>query len=510
MRRAQATRARAAAPAAAMLLAFVAVSVFGVGCISLEPKLQLPAPPIPTSWPIPPTTAEPAGAAATDQGGASTAPDQGIAAAPDVGGVAAAADIGWRDFFADERLEQLIALALEGNRDFRATVLNVARFRAFYDIRRADQLPSVDGTVSAAHTRLSASQTGGDAETVTSYNLEVGVTAYELDLFGRVRSLSHEALEQYFATDENRRGAQLALIAAVADGYLALAADRELQRLAEETVQSQEKSFALTEKRHELGAVSGLDLAQERTTVESARVDAARFEGEVARDMNALALLIGGPIDPALLPERFDERVASIAAPPAGLPSEVLLRRPDVLAAEHVLRANNASIGAARAAYFPRISLTALFGRASDDLSDLFSGGSGTWSFIPAVTVPIFQGGRLRGNRRAAEVGRDIAVADYEGAIQTGFREVADALALDRSLAKQREAQQALTDAAGRAYALSRERYQGGRDSYLVALDSQRIHYGAQQGLIVIRLAEQRNRVELYRALGGGWKETSE
>jgi multidrug efflux system outer membrane protein len=498
MRRLVATRTRASRVVSAALPATVLAALLLGGCISLEPKLELPAPPVAASWPLPETTTV---AASAD--GATGAEDASA-------GAVAAPDIGWRDFFADERLEQLIALALEGNRDFRATVLNVARFRALYDIRRADRVPSVDGTVTGARQRLPSSQTGGDPQTVSSYALEVGTTAYELDLFGRVRSLSHEALEQYFASDENRRGAQLALIAAVADGYLALAADRELLHLAEETVKSQEQSFSLTEKRHELGAVSGLDLAQERTTVESARVDAARFEGEVERDVNALVLLVGGPIDPALLPERFDDQAASIAALPPGLPSEVLLRRPDVQAAEHLLRGANASIGAARAAYFPRISLTALFGRASDDLGDLFSGGSGTWSFIPSVNVPIFQGGRLRGNRRAAEVSRDIAVADYEGAIQTGFREVADALALDRSLGRQREAQQALTDAAERAYSLSRERYQGGRDSYLVTLDSQRIHYGAQQGLIVIRLAEQRNRVELYRVLGGGWKERSE
>lgn len=498
MRRSAATRSLRAA---ALTLALLA-SLLAAGCIGLEPKLQLPPPPIPASWPLPETTAIEATPSAE--------PGAGAAGAATPAGRVAAPDVGWRDFFADDRLDQLIALALEGNRDFRATVLNVARFRALYDIRRADRVPSVDAAVAASRVRLPSSQTGGDPETVTSYSLEVGTTAYELDLFGRVRSLSRGALEQYFASDENRRGAQLALIAAVADGYLALAADRELLHLAEETVKSQEQSFGLTEKRHELGAVSGLDLAQERTTVESARVDAARFAGEVERDVNALGLLVGGPIDSALLPDRLDERVASIAALPPGLPSEVLLRRPDVQAAEHVLRGANASIGAARAAYFPRLSLTALFGRASDDLGDLFKSGAGTWSFLPQLTVPIFQGGRLRANRRVAEVDRDIAVAQYEGAIQTGFREVADALALDRSLGRQREAQQALTDAAARAYGLSRERYQAGRDSYLVSLDSQRIHYGAQQGLIVIRLAEQRNRVELYRVLGGGWKDKSE
>ncbi len=347
------------------------------------------------------------------------------------------------------------------------------------------------------------------AETVTSYALEVGLTSYELDLFGRVRNLSHAALERFFADEEARRGAQIALIAAVADTYLTLAADRALQRLAEETVESEEQSFHLTERRHELGAVSGLEVSQARTTVESARVDVARFAGNVAQDTNALTLLVGQPVDPALLPDAFAP-VAAMGALPVGLPSEVLLRRPDVLEAEHFLRASNADVGVARAAYFPRIALTAAAGRTSDELSDLFSGGSGYWSFLPSVTVPIFQGGRLRAGRRAAEVDRDIAIALYERAIQIGFREVADALALTATLARQREAQEALTGAAARAYELSRARFDSGRDSYLVALDSQRIHYGAQQGLIVTRLAEERNRVALYRVLGGGWKESSE
>ncbi len=501
------------AASASLAAALLAASLLGGGCISLEPKLELPPPPIAGAWPIPPTTAlapveAPAGGAPAVTGEAATggAP----AAAADGGGAAAAADVGWRDFFVDERLEQLVALALQNNRDLRLAVLDVERARALHDIQRAERVPWVDGSASALRQRLSGSETGGDPATVSAYNLQVGVTSYELDLFGRVRSLSHAALERFFATEEARRGAQLSLIAAVADAYLALAADRELQRLAEGTVQSEEESFRLTERRYELGAVSGLEASQARTTVERARVDAARYEGQVEQDLNLLTLLIGGPVDPALLPAGFDEGVSAAAALPIGLPSEVLLRRPDVLQAEHFLRGANADVGAARAAFFPRITLTGSAGYASADLDELFSGGTGIWSFLPRLTVPIFQGGRLRAGRRVAEVDRQAAVTEYERAIQVGFREVADALVRARSLARQRAAQAALTEAAGRAYELSRARYDSGRDSYLLALDSQRSHYFAQQGLIVLRLAEELNRVELYRSVGGGWRENSE
>ncbi len=470
-------------------------ALLAAGCASLEPEYRRPEPPIVGSWPIPPTTA---GAAAADT----------PTAAPGAPAGAPVQDIGWRDFLVDERLERLVALALENNRDLRLAVLNVERARAQWGIRRADRLPSVEGDVAAVRQRLPAAQSfTGRAETFTQYSAEVGITAYELDLFGRVRSLSRAALERFFAAEEARRGAQIALISEVATAYLTLAADRELQRLAEETVVSQEESFRLTERRYELGAVSGLDVSQARTTVESARVDAARFAGNVAQDLALLTLLVGAPIDPQLLPAGFDPATAGLDPLPAGLPSEALLRRPDVLAAEHLLRGAHADVGAARAAYFPRIALTASGGVSSDQLSTLFDGGTGVWSFIPRLTVPIFQGGRLRAALGVAETDRALAVAGYERAIQVGFREVSDALALTATLARQREAQEALAAAARRAYELSQARHESGRDSYLVLLDSQRVWYGAQQGLIVTRLAEEANRVALYRVLGGGWVE---
>jgi multidrug efflux system outer membrane protein len=280
-------------------------------------------------------------------------------------------------------------------------------------------------------------------------------------------------------------------------------------QVAQATLDSQEASFRLVERRHELGAVSGLDLAQARTTVETARADVARFAGQVARDINALRLLVGAPVERELLPAAFDASVTGIAPLPAGVPSEVLLRRPDMLAAEHRLRAANANIGAARAAFFPSIRLTAAAGFASDALSVLFVEGGRFWSFLPQLRLPIFDAGRLQANLDVARADQDIALAEYERTVQVGFREVADALALTRTLAAQREAQQALLDAAQRAYELSLARYQAGRDSFLVQLDAQRTMYAAQQALISTRLAEQTNRVTLYKVLGGGWNETS-
>jgi multidrug efflux system outer membrane protein len=382
-------------------------------------------------------------------------------------------------------------------------VLNVERARGLYRIRDADRVPTV-----GANAQLE--RIGGEnVQETRLYTAGVGVSGFELDLFGRVRSLSDAALREFFATEENRRAAQLTLVAEVANAWLTLAADRDLMRVAQAARENRETWFGLTQKRFELGAVSKLDLAQARTLVESARADAARFEGKVARDINALTLLVGAPVEEALLPAGLDREVTGIAPVPAGLPSEVLLRRPDVRAAEERLRAANANIGAARAAFFPSIRLTGSAGIASGDLSSLFSGSSFVWSFLPRIDLPIFDMGRRTANLEVATADRDIALAQYEKSIQAGFREAADALSLSRTLAEERAAQEANLRAAQEAQDLSRARYEGGRDSFLLLLDSQRTLYGAQQAVIATRLAEQSNRVALYKVLGGGWKETT-
>jgi multidrug efflux system outer membrane protein len=445
------------------------------GCASLEPAVPEAKPDIPATWPIPATTSAKAG-------------EEPVAA-----------EIGWRDFFADAALEDLIARALENNRDLRVAVLNVERARALYRVQHAERLPSVSVNAEVVRT--------GDDPRTESYSASAGIAGFEVDLFGRVRSLSEAALRQYFATEEARRAAQLSLIAEVANAWLTLAADRELLRVSQAMLASQEKSFGLAQKRYELGAVSRLDFAQARTVVETARADTARYEGQVARDTNALQLLVGMPLDGARLPSGFGTQdVAGIAPVPAGVPSDVLLRRPDVRQAEEELRSTNADIGAARAAFFPSISLTGNVGTASGELAGLFSGGL-AWTFIPRVSLPIFQGGRLTAQLGAATAERDIALAQYEKSIQASFREVADALALSRTLVAQREAQEALLAAATEAHDLSEARYRSGRDSYLVLLDAQRTLYAAQQSVVTTRLQEQANRVALYKALGGGWKE---
>lgn len=470
-----------------MISLTLVMTLFVAGCVSLQPRVPLAAPAIATEWPLPPTFV-----AATP---ADTRVNTSSPTLP-------AAEIGWRDFFVDPRLQELIARSLDDNRDLRVAVLNVTKARAQYRIRRADRVPSLGANATLT-------RTGGDAPVSEVYTVGIGIADFELDVFGRVRNLGAAALQQYLSTEEARRSTQLALIAEVANTWLTLAADEALQHIALATLDSQQASYNLTRKRFDLGAVSALDVSQARTIVETARADFARFTGHIAQDSNALTLLVGSPVPADLLPESFVSEVSGIGPLPAGLPSDVLLRRPDVIAAEHQLLAANANIGAARGAFFPSISLTGSAGSASAELSDLFAGGTRVWSFAPRITLPIFQGGRLRAGLSAATADRDIALARYEQSIQIGFREVADALALSKALGDQLVASQALLIAATRANQLALARYDAGRDSYLNVLDAERAFYAAQQGVVAIRLAEQVNRVALYKALGGGWKERS-
>lgn len=454
----------------------LAVSLALSGCSTLEPRSTEVAPAIPSQWPAAVT----AGAPATP--------------------TAEVADIGWRDFFVDPRLQAVITQSLENNRDLRVAVLNVERARAQYRIQRADRVPAVGG-------QGQMTRSGGDAPVTEQFSANLGVVEFELDLFGRVRNLSQAALQQYFAEAANRRSAQLSLVAEVANAWLTLGADSEQLRIAQATLATYEDSLRLTEARRELGGASALELSQTRTLVETARTDVARFAGQVAQDRNALVLLAGGPVDATLLPQAEVTEVASVRPLPAGMPGDVLLRRPDVMAAEHVLLSANANIGAARAAFFPSISLTGSIGSASSELSGLFDSGTRVWSFIPKLNLPIFQGGKLRANLGMATADRDIALAQYERAIQSGFREAADALALNESLDAQLSSQQALVAAAEQAQRLSQARYDAGLDSFLTLLDARRTAYTARQSLVSTQLAQQSNQVALYKVLGGGWHE---
>jgi multidrug efflux system outer membrane protein len=420
-----------------------------------------------------------------------------------------AAELGWREFFPDAELQGLIARALQNNRDLRIATLNVEAARAQYRIRRADLVPAIDavGTANNQRTPASLSSTG-ESELTRTYSAGLGVSAFELDLFGRVRSLRKAALEDYFSLEETRTAAQLSLVSEVANAWLTLIADRELLRLATETRDSQHKSFDLTKLRFDSGVSSEIDLARSETAWREAEVDIAAQTRRVAQDRNALALLVGEPLpaetgagEHAIDAQTFSKEL------PAGLPAELLARRPDIRAAEHTLKASNADIGAARAAFFPSIGLTGFYGNASDDLSALFQTGHTSWSFTPQLRLPIFSGGANVASLQLANVRKRIEVARYEQSIQIAFKEVADALAARATFQDQLRAQVALTRASESSYKLADVRYRGGVDSYLGALIAQRDYYSSQRDLIETRLAGASNLVQLYTALGGGWKE---
>ena len=419
---------------------------------------------------------------------------------------AAAADIDWRDFFEDPRLRSLISLALENNRDLRIAALRVEQSRAQYRIQRADLFPGVQGGASAVRQRFSGAVTTFNGGSVlTTYSLEVGA-AYEADLFGRVRSLKREALEKYFATEEARKSVQIALVSEVATEYLTQLRLREAKAIAQQTLETVQSSYHLIQRRFEAGAASELDLRTAEGQVQTVRVNAANYLELLAESENALVLLIGQPLPQDLPSGKPFQQQQLLTDLPAEVPSDVLQRRPDILAAEHTLKAANADIGAARAAFFPRILLTGSAGTASAKLTDLFTGPSATWSFSPQITVPILDIGSTRSKLDVSKISKKIEIANYEKAIQTAFREVADALAVQSILDEKLKAQERLLNAEQNRFDLTNARYRQGVDSYLDVLLAQQDLYAAQQNLLQFQAARLLNAVALYRSLGGGWK----
>ncbi len=415
--------------------------------------------------------------------------------------VAPAAAIGWEEVFRDPRLRQLIGTALANSRDLRIAAANVAGARAQFRIQRAALLPTVGAT--AGYSYASRRATDGSTSGEDNYAVDLGTTAFEIDLFGRLRSQSRAAFERYLATEAGARAIRLALIGDIADLWLLHAADQSLLRIATETAAAAERSVALTRSRLRGGIAPRTDLRQAEQILAVARADVARQRTALAQDVNALELLVGAPVPAALLPGPVAEAAETLGEVPAGLDSAVLLRRPDVLAAEHDLRAANADIGAARAALFPRISLTSLVGFASTALSSLFDGDSFTWNVAPSAGYPIFRAGAGRAGVAAAQAGRDAALAAYERAIQSAFRDVADALARRGTIADELAATELQVSAAADTYDLATRRYRGGIDSFLASLDAERSLYAAQRSLVATQLSRGSNRVALYRALGG-------
>lgn len=415
----------------------------------------------------------------------------------------------WQQVFRSERLQGLIKEALEHNRDYRVAALNIERAQALYRIQRADLLPSISaggaGTSQRTPQDLSSS---GQSATTHAYSAGLGFTAYELDFFGRVRSLDQQALETYFATVEAKRSAKLALVAQVAAAYYQLQADQQLLAIAQQTLDSQQQSHALVTSSYDNEVATELDLSQSESTVRAAESAKARYQRLVEQDRNALVLLVGKP-----LPETTFAAIALDALPlqddlPAGMPSELLTARPDILAAEHQLKAANANVGAARAAFFPSITLTASAGSASSQLGDLFAGGQGAWSFVPSINIPIFNYGRNQANLDVARVQTSIEVARYQKTIQTAFREVADGLTAKAHLDTQVLAETRRLQANSKSYSLADSRYREGVDTFLNTLDAQRNLFSAEQDLVSVKLARINNLISLYKALGGGEAET--
>lgn len=455
--------------------AVLAAAAVLAGC-SLAPRYERPAAPVASAYPVAPTQ-----------------------------GPVAAADIAWQDYFADPVMRRLIAAALQNNRDLRVAVLNIEQARVQYQVRRADELPTVNAQASA--TRAPNAVTGVVGNT---FSVGLGISAWEIDFFGRVASLKDQALAQYLATEEGRKAAQISLVAAVANAWLTLLADEDLLEITRQTLATREESLRLTKLRFDNGASSELDFRQAETLAQAARVTLAQQRRQRMLDENALVLLLGQPLPVETPAGTGGSALASLQGfppLPAGLPSDLLVRRPDVRQAEQLLIGANANIGAARAAFFPRISLTASAGSVSNELSGLFKSGSGAFSIAPSLVLPIFDAGRNQANLESSQAGRGIAVAQYEKSIQTAFREVADALAGNATLGEQLQAQQAQADSEAARLKLSDLRYRNGIASYLDLLDAQRSFFTTRQAVVQTRLAQLQNQVTLYKALGGGWTE---
>jgi multidrug efflux system outer membrane protein len=463
----------------------LAGSLMLTGC-TLAPKYHQPALPVTTNWPA------------------------NVTPPPAAAGTNAAADIGWRDFFQDPRLQQIIGVALTNNRDLRVAVLNVEVSQAQYRIQRANLFPQIDANGSYTRQKTPSFETfPGEPAVTDQYGLSLGTTSYELDLFGRIRSLKAQALENYFATEAARRNAHIALVSEIATQYLTQLEYEEQLAVARQTLESVQSAYNLNQQSYDAGNISELDLRTTEAQVQTARVSIASYEQLRDQADHALILLVGASLPTNLPPAPPLNTEKLLADLPPGLPSDLLQRRPDILAAEHQLKAANANIGAARAAFFPSIKITANAGLSSQQLSQLFTPGSDIWLFNPQIDLPIFEGGANKANLDVAVLNKRIEIADYEKAIQTAFREVADGLTAKKYLEEQLAGQEQLVTAEQSRYDLSNARYRNGADSYLTVLSAQQDLYSAQQTLVTLRFSRLANLVTLYQALGGGWNETT-
>lgn len=459
---------------------FICCCLLGTGGCSLAPEYIRPETPIPNNY----------------RGGATKAGE----ALPE-----------WNIFFTDIPMQRLIRLALENNRDLRVSMLNIEKNRAQYRIQRADILPSINATGNVTRQLQPADiSSDGYKEIYRQYSAELGFSAFELDLFGRIRNLTEQSLETYYSVREEARSVRLSLIAETAAAYLQLVSDRELYDLAAATAENRRRNFEQIQNRLNAGTASDLELSQAQTVLDEARVSLASASTRIAQDINALELLMGTSI-PADFPEiRKLSDIAPLHDIPEGLPSELLERRPDILAAEHVLKGANANIGAARANFFPRISLTGSFGKISAEYSNLWNGPQTSWNFLPQITLPLFDYGRNTASLAVSETDRDIAVARYEKAIQNAFAEVGNALAQRENIVHQLNAQESLVDASTRSCRHADARYREGISSYIDVLDAERTRFSAQSALISTRLQREINALTLYKVLGGGWDDSTE